>query len=217
MKNNVLTFHFNHQCIWSVTLKIGLTGGIGSGKSTAAKIFELLGIPVYYADDAAKKLMNEDEVLKAAIQKQFGEAAYKNGKLNREFLAATVFNNESQLALLNRLVHPATIAHAEKWMQQQTAPYAIKEAALIFESGSGEHLDYIIGVYAPAALRIQRTMNRNSISREAVLQRMSKQIDERIKMRLCDFVLVNDEQQLLIPQVLQLHEKLLSLTALPRQ
>lgn len=194
-------------------LKIGLTGGIGSGKSTVAKIFELLGIPVYYADDAAKKLMNEDEELKTAIQKQFGKEAYINGKLNREFLATTVFNDEAQLALLNAIVHPATIRDAQNWMQQQTAPYTIKEAALIFESGSGENLDYIIGVYAPAALRIKRTMDRSNISREAVLQRMSKQIDENIKMKLCDFVLVNDEQQMLIPQVLQLHEKLCNLSA----
>lgn len=194
-------------------LKIGLTGGIGSGKSTVAKIFELLGIPVYYADDAAKKLMNEDEELKTAIQKQFGKEAYKEGKLNRDFLATTVFNDEAQLALLNAIVHPATIRDAQNWMQQQTAPYTIKEAALIFESGSGENLDYIIGVYAPAALRIKRTMDRSNISREAVLQRMSKQIDENIKMKLCDFVLVNDEQQMLIPQVLQLHEKLCNLSA----
>jgi dephospho-CoA kinase len=192
-------------------LKIGLTGGIGSGKSTVAKIFESLGIPVYYADDAAKQIMHTDPGLVEAIKKQFGKEAYKDQSLDREWLAAKVFSDPHQLDLLNALVHPATIRHAEQWMQQQTTPYVIKEAALIFESGSAEHLDYVIGVYAPAALRIKRAMERNNATREDVLKRMGRQINEEIKMRLCDFILKNDEQQLLVPQVLALHAKLLLL------
>ncbi len=189
-------------------LKVGITGGIGSGKTTVAKVFEVLGIPVYYADDAAKKIMNEDEQLMKIIKENFGAASYSDGKLNRQFLSSVVFNNPEKLALLNSFVHPATIANAKKWMEQQTTPYSIKEAALIFESGAQEHLDYVIGVYAPAPLRIQRSMNRDGITREEVMVRMNKQIDETIKMRLCDFVIVNDEQQLIIPQVMALHEKL---------
>lgn len=185
-------------------LKIGLTGGIGSGKSTVAKIFETLGIPVYYADDAGKRLMNENEELKNSIQQHFGKETYSNGQLNRKHLSSLVFNNPEKLALLNSIVHPATIKDAEAWMLQQTSPYAIKEAALIFESGSQEHLDKVIGVYAPATVRINRVMQRDNVSREEVISRMNKQINEEIKMRLCDYVLVNDEQQLLIPQVLQL-------------
>lgn len=185
-------------------LKIGLTGGIGSGKSTVAKIFETLGIPVYYADDAGKRLMNENEVLKTAIQKHFGEATYTDGKLNRQLLSSLVFNDPEKLKLLNSLVHPATIKDAEEWMQQQSSPYAIKEAALIFESGSQAQLDKVIGVYAPASVRINRVMQRDNVSREAVISRMNKQINEEIKMRLCDYVVKNDEQQLLIPQVLTL-------------
>jgi dephospho-CoA kinase len=193
-------------------MNIGLTGGIGSGKTTVAKIFELLGIPVYHADDAAKKIMNEDDELKAAIQKQFGTEAYSKGELNRAYLATKVFNDPFQLEILNSLVHPATIRDAAKWMAQQRTSYTIKEAALIFESGSAEYLDYVIGVYAPAPLRIKRTMERNHLTYEEVIQRMTKQLDEEMKMKLCDFVIYNDEEHLLIPQVLELHQKLLSLS-----
>jgi len=192
-------------------LKIGLTGGIGSGKSTVAKVFEVLGIPVYYADDAAKRLMNEDEDLKQKIKQQFGEEVYDNGKLNRKALAEIVFTAPEKLNQLNALIHPATIADAARWMQQQTTPYCIKEAALIFESGAQEHLDYVIGVTAPAPLRIQRTMHRDGITREEVMARMDKQMEESIKMKLCDFIITNDEQEILLPQVIALHEKLLAL------
>lgn len=191
-------------------LKIGLTGGIGSGKSTVARVFEVLGVPVYYADDAAKTLMNEDGELKQKIKQEFGDAVYKNEKLDRKALAGIVFNTPEKLNRLNAIIHPATITDAEKWMQKQTTPYAIKEAALIFESGAQEHLDYVSGVTAPAPLRIQRTMHRDGITREEVMARMNKQMDESIKMRLCDFVLINDEQQMLLPQVIELHNKLLS-------
>ena len=191
-------------------LKIGLTGGIGSGKSTVAKVFEVLGIPVYYADETAKRLMNEDQGLKQQLQELFGTAIYTNGMLNRKHLAGIVFNDPKKLEQLNALVHPLSIADANKWLLQQTTPYAIKEAALIFESGSQQMLDYVIGVYAPAPLRIQRVMNRDNISRGQILSRMNKQIDEEIKMRLCHFVITNDEQQLLIPQVLAIHEKLIT-------
>jgi dephospho-CoA kinase len=193
-------------------LNIGLTGGIGSGKTTVAKIFELLGIPVYYADDAAKKIMNEDKELKAAIQKQFGAEAYKNGELNRAYLSTKVFNDAFQLEILNSLVHPATIRDAARWMEGQKSSYTIKEAALIFESGSAEYLDYVIGVYAPARLRIERTMERNHVGLDNVIQRMNKQLDEDMKMKLCDFVIYNDEKHLLIPQVIELHQKLLRLS-----
>ncbi len=192
-------------------LKVGITGGIGSGKSTVSHIFETLGIPVYYADDAAKRLMTEDEGLKQQVQQLFGDAAYTNGELNRAYLSAQVFNNPDKLAMLNAMVHPATIADAAKWMQQQTAPYAIKEAALIFESGAQENLDKVIGVFAPKAVRIKRVMGRDGITREEVMARMNKQINETIKMRLCDYVITNDEHQLLIPQVLAVHKLLLEL------
>ncbi|MDQ2862223.1 MAG: dephospho-CoA kinase, partial [Bacteroidota bacterium] len=117
-------------------LKIGLTGGIGSGKTTVAHIFEVLGIPVYYADDAAKKLMSENADLKTAIKIAFGDEAYHDGKLNREYISAIVFNSKEKLQVLNSIVHPATINDALAWFKNQSAPYVVKEAALIFESGS---------------------------------------------------------------------------------
>lgn len=196
-------------------LKIGLTGGIGSGKSTVAKVFEVLGIPVYYADIEAKKLMNENQGLKQKIQELFGSAIYANGLLNRAALADIVFNDPQKLEQLNALVHPITINDANQWLLQQKSCYAIKEAALIFESGISEFLDYVIGVYAPAPLRIQRVMQRDHTSKEAVMARLNKQMDEDEKMQLCNFVITNDEQQLLVPQVLALHEQLLNLANNP--
>jgi dephospho-CoA kinase len=192
-------------------LKIGLTGGIGSGKSTVAHIFEVLGIPVYYADEAAKRLMTENEELKASVISAFGNDAFINGNLNREYIAGQVFNNDKKIELLNSLVHPATIKDAAEWIQIQDAPYVIKEAALIFESGSNKDLDYVIGVKSRAALRIQRTIGRDNISADEVKARMDKQMDEDLKLQLCDYVIVNDEEEMVIPQVLALHEKFLKL------
>ncbi len=192
-------------------LKIGLTGGLGSGKSTVAHIFEVLGIPVYYADAASKRLMNDDEKVKAAVQNAFGKEVYPEGKLDRKYLAEIVFKDEKKLELLNSIVHPATLRDADEWISKQTAPYAIKEAALIFESGSHQSLDYVIGVKAPLHLRLQRAMKRDNISHEEAMARINKQINEEIKMRLCDFIIINDEQQMVIPQVLALHQKLLQL------
>jgi dephospho-CoA kinase len=193
-------------------LKIGLTGGIGSGKSTVAKIFEILGIPVYYADDAAKRLMNTDAELKREIIQHFGDRSYAGGQLDRSYIAQRVFDNKETLQLLNSLVHPVTKRDAEEWMLRQTAPYAIKEAALIFETGLGEFLDYVIGVSAPQALRIARTIKRDAVTEEEVLSRMKNQMEEETKMGMCDFVIYNDEQQPVLSQVLKLHEKLLALS-----
>jgi dephospho-CoA kinase len=190
-------------------LQIGITGGIGSGKSIIARVFNNLGIPVYNADTAAKRLMEEDEDLKVSITKEFGDAAYKDGKLNRPFISSIVFQDEKKLELLNSLVHPVTIRDASIWMAKQNSPYTIKEAALLFESGSYAQLDYVIGVSAPETLRIQRVMERDHISAEDVQKRMDNQLSESMKMRLCDYVIINDDRQLVIPQVLKVHALLL--------
>ena len=193
-------------------LKIGLTGGIGSGKTTVAKIFEIIGIPVYYADLEAKQLMERHPVLTSEIRKLFGDEAYVSGRLNRKYISSLVFSNASLLDKLNKLVHPYTIEDGKSWMNKQHSPYAIKEAALIFESGIQGEFDRIIGVSAPNALRILRSMKRNASTYNDVVERMHQQLEEEIKLKLCDDIIVNDEQKMILPQVLALHEKLLSLS-----
>ncbi len=188
-------------------LKIGLTGGLGSGKTSVAAIFEVLGIPVYYADIAAKTLMNENKAIKDSIQNHFSSEVYLDGNLNREFLAQQVFNDEKKLALLNSIVHPATIKDANEWIKKQSSPYIIKEAALLFESGSNNFLDFIIGVSAPLDLRIKRAMKRDNISEQQVMARINKQMPEEEKLALCDFIIINDEEHMILPQVLALHQK----------
>lgn len=192
-------------------LKIGLTGGIGCGKTTVAKIFELLGIPVYYTDTEAKRLMNEDDGLKKSLVASFGEDTFINGTLNRQYLATIVFNNPDKLQLLNAIVHPGTIAHAESWFKNQSAPFVIKEAALMFESDAWKSVDKVIGVHAPEMLRIARVMKRDSVTEETVRLRMKNQMNEAEKMSRCDFIIHNDEQNLLIPQVIDVHKNLLTL------
>lgn len=187
-------------------LKIGLTGGIGSGKSTVARIFTTLGIPVYYADDEAKRLMNTDAELKEKISSHFGKASYTSEGLDRKYLASIVFNDREKLDLLNSITHPVTIRDAQQWMDKQTSPYVIKEAALLFESGAAETLDQVIGVYAPQHIRIKRVMERDGTTVEEIMKRISRQIDEEMKMKLCDHVIINNDQKLVIPQVLDLHK-----------
>ena len=192
-------------------LKIGITGGIGAGKSTVAGIFKVLGVPVFDADATAKNILNTDPVLREQIAATFGSETYKNGLLDKKYLATLVFNNPNQLAKLNALVHPATIAAADKWASSfADRPYIIKEAALLFEAGTYVGLDYIIGVTAPVELRITRVMDRDKVSREEVLSRMQHQLDDTEKMKRCNIVLDNNEKTLLIPQVLALHEQFIS-------
>jgi len=192
-----------------MSLKVGLTGGIGSGKSIVAQMFEAIGVPVYYADTETKNLYERDNDLKQALINYFGSETYTNGYFNAQYLRQIVFSNPEKLELLNSIVHPATIKDAAHWFSKQTTPYVIKEAALIFESGSQRDLDFVIGVSSPIELRIKRVMKRDNLSREEVLTRIQKQIDDRIKLRLCDDIIINDEIKPMLPQVLALHEKLL--------
>jgi dephospho-CoA kinase len=189
-------------------LKIGITGGIGSGKTTVSRIFEILGIPVFYADDAAKSVMHTDKLLAQSIKETFGSEAYDiQQQLNRKYLAEIVFKDEQKLAALNQLVHPAVFRAFDSWLVLQKAPYILKEAALLFESGSYKLCDKNILVTAPEELKIKRVMERDGISAEQVRSRMSKQFTEEQGRKMADFIIVNDEHQLLIPQILKLHER----------
>ncbi|WP_413666461.1 dephospho-CoA kinase [Mucilaginibacter sp. Mucisp86] len=195
-------------------LKIGLTGNIGSGKTTVAQVFELLGIPVFYADDEAKKVMVTDQMLIEGIKQTFGTQAYFNdGSLNRKYISGIVFNNKAELEKLNALVHPAVFRAFDSFDQlHKDAPYVIREAAILFESGSYKMCDRAIMITAPLETRIARVMERDGISRADVESREARQLSQDEKLKLANDVIINDGKQLVIPQVLALHELYLSLS-----
>ncbi len=204
-----------------MALIIGLTGGIGSGKSTIAKVFASIGVPIFDADATAKRIMNTSTEIKEKLIETFGPEVYiqannneKGGEglmsLNRSYLSKIVFADPAKLEMLNAIVHPITIKAGMDWAAAQTAPYVIKEAALFFESGSSLGTHKIIGVSAPKAVRIHRVMKRDACTKEEVEKRMSNQIDDSLKMKLCDWVIINDDQHLVLPQVVKLHEQILA-------
>jgi len=192
------------------TLQVGITGGIGSGKSLVCKIFQCLGVPTYDADSRAKYVMTTDTILIQQIQKEFGNLSYNpKGVLNRKYLADTVFSDSAQLKKLNSLVHPRVAIDYGNWVVSHSdVPYVIKEAALLFESGSANALDKIIAVYAPETVRIQRVLKRDTQRTEqAVKGVIQNQMNEEEKRDKADFVILNDDSMLVIPQVLQLHKQ----------
>ena len=182
--------------------KIGLTGGIGVGKTYVSKIFKKIGIPIFNADEQAKKCMVDDANLKAAVQLAFGENMYLKGVLQKEELAKIVFNNSENLAKLNALVHPIVKQKFEDWCSLQSTSMVIKEAAILFESDAHLALDAVVCVSAPENLRISRVQKRDENSVEQILSRMSKQMPQTEKEELADFIIVNNQVQLLLPQVL---------------
>ena len=192
-------------------LKVGITGGIGSGKTTVCKVFELLGIPVFYADDVAKSIMQTDQVLKTALLDTFGENSYtKDGMLNRAYISSIVFNDKQELEKLNSLVHPAVLRAFDNWvLDQHESPYVIKEAALLYESGGFKMCNKSILVIAPTLIKMNRVKLRDGVSEEDIQLRMNRQFSDEIKIKYADHILNNDEKQLLIPQIIQLHQQFL--------
>lgn len=197
-----------------ISLRAGITGGIGSGKTTVCRIFETLGIPVYYADARAKWLIENEPALRESIAQLLGAEAYApDGTYNRRYVADQVFGNPAKLAALNALVHPAVERDSLAWHQAagvKGAPYTLKEAALMIESGSHRHLDVLIVVSAPEEIRIQRVMQRDGSDAEAVRARIRNQLPESEKTALADYLIVNDGSHLLLPQVLEIHKSLLA-------
>ena len=196
--------------------KVGITGGIGSGKTTVCKVFDVLGVPIFYADTEAKNMMVEDDLLIEAIKLTFGEESYfEDGKLNNKHIASIVFNNEAELAKLNALVHPAVFRAFDKWEANvnANAPYTLKEAALLFESGSYKMCDTTILVTAPTDVKINRVMQRDNSTAEQVKARMDKQMSDDEKAKMANHFIMNDETHSIIEQVLALHKEFLNLAA----
>ncbi|MFZ4863932.1 dephospho-CoA kinase [Sphingobacterium sp. Mn56C] len=192
-----------------MSLKVGITGGIGSGKSFVSKIFKTMAVPFYDADWEAKQIMVTNASVREALIAHFGPEVYFNdGSLNRRLLSETVFNHADKLRLINSIVHPVVIQEAVAWADKQTAAYSLKEAALLFETGSYKTLDYTILVTAPEELRIQRVIERDTVSREEVINRIQKQLPDAEKIAKADFVIVNDQHSPLLPQIINIHQKL---------
>ncbi len=195
-------------------LKIGVTGGIGSGKSTVCRIFEHLGAPIYNADNRAKQLMSENEDLKKKLRLAFGWDVYdKNDELDREYLSKIVFNNPPQLRILNQIVHPAVFEDYASWVQKQCKdnhPYSVKEAALLVEAESYKELDKLIVVTSPIDIRLERITKRDGIRREEVLKRIENQLSDKDRLVHADYVIKNATNFSLIEQVLELHKTFIS-------
>jgi len=190
---------------------VGLTGGVGSGKTTVAKFFNDLGVPTYIADKEAKLLMTSSKEIKLKIRKLFGDEAYRNGKLNRAYLSTEIFRNKELLGQMNGIVHPAVAKHFKLWLRDQTSPYVVKEAAIIFEQGKQNEYDYIITVIANREERIQRVMGRDMRTRDSVVKIIANQFSDSEKSKQSDFIIKNNSLDNTREQVIKLHGKLLKI------
>lgn len=190
--------------------KIGITGGIGSGKTYVSEVFQSLGISIFYADLQAKKLMTSSGKLIKLLKEEFGNDIYKDKNLDKEKLSSIVFSNPEKLQKLNSLIHPAVKEEFNNWCNIQTSPYIIKEAAILFESNSHLELDLVICVSAPLDLRIKRLLKRNNFSEKEITKRIENQISQEEKEKLSDYIIVNDEKNLLLPQIIKIHEQLIN-------
>lgn len=190
---------------------VGITGGIGSGKTTVAKMFESFGIPVYYADDEAKNLTATSPVIREGLIGLLGEETFKNGVLDRKYMAGKIFNDKDLLEKANAIIHPQVALHFENWVSNQSTPYVLKEAAILFESGSYQQCDKTILITAPEDIRIRRVMERDGVSKEEVLARIKNQWPDSEKKKLADFIVENIDLNSTEKKVQKLHTQLLQL------
>jgi dephospho-CoA kinase len=189
--------------------KLGVTGGIGSGKTSVCRVFTILGIPVFSTDRDARGIMNNDKGIIQGINSIARKNLYHNGDLDRKELAILIFNDKALLEKVNSLVHPIVFDHFKRWEKEQTTPYVIMEAAILFESGASNLVDKIVTIVAPIEERLNRVIHRNSLSREQVLDRMRSQIDDESRIKLSDYVIYNSENDMIIPAILKIHEDIL--------
>jgi dephospho-CoA kinase len=191
-------------------IKVAVTGGIGSGKSVVCEVFEKIGIPVFYADKFAQKIMDSDNNIKEKLISYFGNDIFdSNEKLLRGKFAEIIFNNKTSLLIVNRIVHPAVRKVFEEWVKKQITPYVIEETAIVFESGQEYLFDKIISVTAPLELRIERVMKRDKTNRDKVLERLKNQYTDEKRIEKSDFIIVNDDKEMILPQIINIHSKLL--------
>jgi len=191
-------------------MKLGITGGIGSGKTSVCKVFGVLGIPVFSADPEAQIIMNTDKSIVDGINDIAGKNIYPAGELDKTELAKLIFNDLDMLRKVNSLVHPVVFQHFTEWAETQTAPYAIIEAAILFESGASNYVDRVATVIAPVEERISRVIKRNKLTREQVLERIKNQIDDEERIKLSDYVINNSENEMIIPVILDIHQDILT-------
>jgi dephospho-CoA kinase len=190
-------------------LKLGVTGGIGSGKTSVCKVFTVLGIPVFSTDRIAREIMDSDQDIISKINSIAGRDLYGNGFLDRMSLASLIFNNHTLLEKVNSLVHPVVFDHFNSWEKIQTTPYVIMEAAILFESGASKYVDKVATIVAPEEERLTRVTIRSKLSREQVIERMKNQLDDEARIRLSDYVIYNSESDMIIPAILKIHEDIL--------
>jgi dephospho-CoA kinase len=193
-------------------LTVGLTGGIGSGKTTIANFFKLLGIPVYNSDIRAKQVVAENPALKQEIIKHFGPDSYLNNQYNTKYISSIVFNNSQKLDLLNSIIHPAVVEDFNNWKNKQNSKYVIKEAAILFESGTYLSCDKIITITAPFEDKIKRIIIRDNSGEEEITRRIKSQLSDEEKVKRSDYTLNNDNYELLIPHILKIHESIIGST-----
>jgi dephospho-CoA kinase len=192
-------------------LKIGITGGIGSGKTTVCKIFEKLGTPIYYADIEAAKILSDNKTIQQKVISLLGNIVVENGTINRKKIAEIVFSDSTKLNSLNEIIHPEVKKHSAIWMNMYTSnPYIIKESAIIFENNLQDEFDYIIIVTAPKELKIKRIKERDNSTTEEIEKRIKNQLSDEEKIKLADYVIANDEKLLLTPQIIELHKFFIS-------
>jgi dephospho-CoA kinase len=194
------------------SIKLGVTGGIGSGKTSVCRVFKVLGIPVFAADFEAKEIMDKDESVKDMINSIAGKDLYHEGILDRPGLASLIFRNKILLEKVNSLIHPIVFDRFSKWQKDQDAPYVIMEAAILFESGAVDLVDRVATVIAPDEERIERVMRRNNLTREQILERIESQISDEARISMSDYLIYNSEKDMIIPAILDIHEDLVMLS-----
>jgi dephospho-CoA kinase len=192
-------------------MKIGVTGGIGSGKTSVCRVFNVLGIPVFSSDAVAREIMDSDHTIIDKVKSIVGKDVYSSGVLDRVELAGLIFNNANLLHEINKIVHPVVFDHFNQWVKTVSAPYSIMEAAILIESGATKLVDRIITVVAPVEERIERVVSRNKLTREQVLDRIKNQVGDEEKILLSDYIIYNSEHEMIIPRILNIHEEILSL------